>query len=150
MVHVCDDIACRARGAVTLCAALEAMAGPPLAHAPAGEHVPLDREKAAWMHAPCLGLCDVAPAALVVEAGETVVERSVGNASLDGVLALLAGAPAGSDGAGAPHAGRSAAMDTGGLLQRVGRVDPTSLAAYRAADGYAALAKAIGSRSRGA
>ena len=39
--------------------------------------------------------------------------------------------------------GRSARIVSGGLLQRVGNVDPTSLAAYRAAGGYVALAKAI-------
>ena len=39
VLHVCDDIACKARGAAGLCAALEAGCGPPLAHAPdAVEH----------------------------------------------------------------------------------------------------------------
>jgi NADH-quinone oxidoreductase subunit F len=142
VVHVCDDIACRAKGAAKLCAALEKKAGAPITHEPEGDHHPLDREKAAWMHSPCLGLCDVAPAALVVEAGERLVERSVGNATVDSVVALLGGgAPAG-DGADAPHIGRSADV-SGGLLQRVGKVEPTSLAAYRAAGGYAALAKAF-------
>jgi NADH-quinone oxidoreductase subunit F len=142
VVHVCDDIACRAKGAAKLCAALEKKAGAPITHEPEGDHHPLDREKAAWMHSPCLGLCDVAPAALVVEAGERLVERSVGNATVDSVVALLGGgAPAG-DGADTPHIGRSADV-SGGLLQRVGKVEPTSLAAYRAAGGYAALAKAF-------
>jgi NADH-quinone oxidoreductase subunit F len=143
MVHVCDDIACRAKGAAGLCASLEREAGAPISHEPAGDHVALDREKAAWMHSPCLGLCDVAPAALVVEAGAKVVERSIGHATKDGVLALLDGKAPGPDGASKPHIGRSPLIVGGGLLQRVGKVDPASLAAYRAAGGYAALAKAV-------
>jgi NADH-quinone oxidoreductase subunit F len=143
VVHVCDDIACRAKGAVEICAQLEKKAGRPIMHEPDGDHVTLDREKAAWMHSPCLGLCDVAPAALVVEAGEAVIERSIGRATTDGLLALLGGKAPGVDGAAAPHIGRSGKIVSGGLLERVGKVDPTSLAAYRAAGGYAALAKAM-------
>jgi NADH-quinone oxidoreductase subunit F len=143
VVHVCDDIACRAKGAVKLCAALEAKAGPPITHEPEGDHVPLDSDKPAWMHSPCLGLCDVAPAALMVEAGETVVERSIGHATENGLLAVLERKAPPVDGAGKPHIGRSAALGEGGLLRHVGKVDPTSLASYRAAGGYAALAKAI-------
>jgi NADH-quinone oxidoreductase subunit F len=142
VLHVCDDIACRAKGAAKLCAALEKRAGAPISHEPEGDHHTLDREKPAWMHSPCLGLCDVAPAALVVEAGDQVVERSVGNANVETLAALLGGGAPPADGAGRPHIGTSAAI-TGGLLQRVGKVDPTSLAAYRAAGGYTALAKAI-------
>jgi NADH-quinone oxidoreductase subunit F len=143
VVHVCDDIACRAKGAAGLCASLEREAGAPISHEPAGDHVALDREKAAWMHSPCLGLCDVAPAALVVEAGAKTVERSIGHATKDGVLSLLGDKAPGPDGASTPHIGRSPLIVGGGLLERVGKVDPASLAAYRAAGGYAALAKAV-------
>ncbi len=143
VVHVCDDIACRVRGAAQLCAALEKKAGPPITHEPEGDHHPLDRGKAAWMHSPCLGLCDVAPAALVVEAGANVVERSVGGATVESVLALLGGAPPAIDGANRPHVRRSPKIVSGGLLQRVRKVDPTKLPAYRASGGYAALARAF-------
>jgi NADH-quinone oxidoreductase subunit F len=143
VVHVCDDIACRAKGAVKLCAGLAGKAGPPITHEPGGDHLPLDSGKPAWMHSPCLGLCDVAPAALVVESGERVLERSIGNATPAMLLSLVSGEAAPADGAGRPHVGRSAKIAGGGLLQRVGKVDPTSLSAYRAAGGYAALAKAI-------
>jgi NADH-quinone oxidoreductase subunit F len=95
------------------------------------------------MHAPCLGLCDAAPAALVVEAGERVIERSLGGITAERVRSLLDGKAATADGANKPHVLRSPLIISGGLLQRVGKVDPTSLAAYRAAGGYAALAKAI-------
>lgn len=142
VVHVCDDIACRAKGAARLCAALEKKAGPPITHEPGGNHVPLDSEKPAWMHSPCLGLCDVAPAALMVEAGEQAVERSIGNVTARTLTALVAGKNPPADGAEKPHTGKSAKI-VGGLLQRVGKVDPTNLAAYRAAGGYAALTKAI-------
>ncbi|HEV8411001.1 MAG TPA: NAD(P)H-dependent oxidoreductase subunit E [Gemmatimonadaceae bacterium] len=144
VVHVCDDIACRAKGAVKLCAALEAKCGPPITHEPEGEHHTLDRDKPAWMHSPCLGLCDVAPAALMVEAGESLTERSIGGATAEGVSALLTGKRvSGADGADQPHVVRSPRISRGGLLERVCKVDPTSLAAYRAAGGYAALAKAF-------
>ncbi|MFI5230968.1 MAG: NAD(P)H-dependent oxidoreductase subunit E [Gemmatimonadales bacterium] len=143
VVHVCDDIACRAKGAVQLCAALERKAGPPITHEPAGDQVALHSENPAWMHSPCLGLCDVAPAALMVEAGEQVVERSIGSATAGTLVSLLGGDVPPADGAGRPHIGKSAKIMSGGLLQRVGKVDPTSLAAYRAAGGYAALAKAV-------
>ncbi|MGH7655511.1 MAG: NAD(P)H-dependent oxidoreductase subunit E, partial [Gemmatimonadaceae bacterium] len=142
VLHVCDDIACRAKGAAKLCATLERKAGPAITHEPEGDHVALHSENPAWMHSPCLGLCDVAPAALMVEAGEQVVERSIGGATASTLISLLAGDVPPADGAGRPHTGKSAAIVCGGLLQRVGKVDPTSLAAYRAAGGYAALAKA--------
>jgi NADH-quinone oxidoreductase subunit F len=143
VLHVCDDIACRAKGAVKLCAALEAKAGAPITHEPEGDHMPLDGGTPAWMHSSCLGLCDVAPAALMVEAGETVIERSIGHATVSTVLSVLGGAMPPADGAGRPHIGRSTAIGDGGLLRHVGKVDPTSLSAYRAAGGYAALAKAL-------
>jgi NADH-quinone oxidoreductase subunit F len=143
VVHVCDDIACRAKGALKLCAQIEEKAGAPISHEPEGDHHSLDREKPAWMHSPCLGLCDVAPAALVVEAGENVIERSVGNVTLDVVIGLLDAKSPPVDGADTPHIGRSASITSGGLFQRVGKVDPTKLDAYRAAGGYTALAKAI-------
>jgi NADH-quinone oxidoreductase subunit F len=143
VVHVCDDIACRAKGAMKLCESLERSHGPPISHEPEGGHVVLDPDIAAWMHSPCLGLCDVAPAALVVEAGERVVERSIGRVNAERVSSLLGGGTPAADSAGTPHVGRSPRIVSGGLLQRVGKVDPTSLAAYRAAGGYAALTKAI-------
>src|SRR5262245_43082396 len=52
LVHVCDDIACRLKGAEKLCAEMET----------AG---------VAWKRSPCLGQCERAPAALVIEAGQS-------------------------------------------------------------------------------
>src|SRR5437868_1977762 len=51
VIHVCDDIACRIKGAEERCAEMDA-------------------KGVAWKRSPCLGLCERAPAALVIEAGE--------------------------------------------------------------------------------
>jgi len=62
VAHVCDDIACRLRGAEAICRELDAAAaasGQPAATWPT------------WQRSPCLGLCDQAPAAIVVRAGIT-------------------------------------------------------------------------------
>jgi len=142
VLHVCDDLACRLAGAEQLCAALER------SHGPAGSAGP---EGSAWLRSPCLGQCERAPAALAVEAGERPVTRLVAGATAGSLAAALGAAPT------APAI--EAALDTGGealrrsvpqageaglvLLSRVGRVDPTSLDAYRAAGGYAALARAL-------
>src|SRR5215813_2138200 len=59
VVHVCDDIACRIQGAEKLCREMEASG-------------------VAWKRSPCLGQCERAPAALVVEAGERARAYAVG------------------------------------------------------------------------
>jgi NADH-quinone oxidoreductase subunit F len=132
VVHVCDDIACKCRGADELIAAIERTAG-----------------TAGWLRSPCLGQCDRAPAAFVTIAGGHPVEYSIGHVTAERVLEILSAGSAGSEG----HAGsqdpaygvRQRAADLR-LLRRVGRVDPTSLEAYRASGGFAALdrARAIG------
>ena len=51
VLHVCDDIACRCRGAETLCRELEAAAGPAY-HGPEGtQHTIL--HETAWLRSPC-------------------------------------------------------------------------------------------------
>jgi NADH-quinone oxidoreductase subunit F len=148
VLHVCDDIACRAKGARDLCATLEHEFGPPLAHAPHAEEVGLDPDRPQWMHAPCLGLCDRAPAALVTEAGVKPNERLVAGLTADKARALLGGAPIGADGSDKPAVPQRqghATVDTPALrlLGRVGAVDPARLESYRAAGGYAALPRAL-------
>ena len=142
MAHVCDDIACRLHGAEELCAALERRLGPAGRGAEAG-----------WQRSPCLGLCERAPAALVLRAGErprsSVVAPAADAEAVARALADTAGAPA-TDATEAaqrlaeirrsvPQAGSSELR----LLARVGAVDPESLDAYRAAGGYQALARAV-------
>jgi NADH-quinone oxidoreductase subunit F len=148
VAHVCDDIACRIRGGEALCESLERVMGPPGAGGEGGATT--------WMRSPCLGQCERAPAVLVTAAGET--PRTITLAPVeDGaerVLELLRDPPATSDtraggsrtaerlglvSRSVPQAGQAGLR----LLGRMGSVDPTSLAAYRASEGYRALARAI-------
>ncbi len=142
VLHVCDDIACRGRGALALCNDLKTRAGPPIAHAPLGDHTTLNPDRAAWMHSPCLGLCDQAPAALVTEAGIVPDERLLGYMTVETARAIVAGGSLPIDALEQitiPDVGDPTLI----LLKRVGSVDPTSLTAYRAAGGYTALPRAI-------
>jgi NADH-quinone oxidoreductase subunit F len=74
VAHVCDDIACLTRGAAALCADLERQLGP------AGS---------TWLRSPCLGLCERAPAALVIAAGEIPCECVLAPASAGSVASAL-------------------------------------------------------------
>ncbi len=142
VVHVCDDVACMARGAKTLCDQLGRTLGPALPHAAPAGHEVLGERGPAWMRSPCLGLCDIAPAALVVEAGATPLESLQGAVSADSVRLLVEGGVPAADASGAialPQRGDPSLS----LLSRIGVTDPTSLASYRAAGGYAALARAF-------
>jgi NADH-quinone oxidoreductase subunit F len=139
VLHVCDDIGCRNRGGHEIERALTAACGAPLAAAPIGAQV--DVAPAAWMHSPCLGLCDQAPAALLTVAGERADERLMGRVTPAEAVDAVTTATRRSDALELdtiPQAGEEGLV----LLERVGRVDPTSLAAYRAAGGFEALAKA--------
>lgn len=164
VLHVCDDIACRAKGAKAVCDSLRAHHSPPLPHgtvgghgdAPPGAHATLNEHHGAWTTSPCLGLCDVAPAALLIEAGQPVVELSTGEITADYAMGLLGGGADPDDVlAAAPRTTATAdsppdtlTTQIGGigalrLLKRVGSVDPTSLDAYQKADGYKAMDKAF-------
>ncbi|MFE4608312.1 NAD(P)H-dependent oxidoreductase subunit E [Streptomyces niveus] len=59
VLHVCTDLACAAKGSGQVCADLEERVGAAGATA----------EGFAWQSSPCLGLCERAPAALVLQAG---------------------------------------------------------------------------------
>ncbi|NBE55255.1 NADH-quinone oxidoreductase subunit NuoE family protein, partial [Streptomyces boluensis] len=59
VVQVCTDLACAARGSAELCSELKSRLGAPGSPA----------DGAIWEESPCLGLCERAPAALVVRAG---------------------------------------------------------------------------------
>ncbi|MFD4768351.1 NAD(P)H-dependent oxidoreductase subunit E [Streptomyces niveus] len=59
VLHVCTDLACAAKGSGQVCADLEERVGA------AGTAA----EGFAWQPSPCLGLCERAPAALVLQAG---------------------------------------------------------------------------------
>jgi NADH-quinone oxidoreductase subunit F len=132
VVHVCDDIACRVRGAEALCGELERALGPEGANGRGG--------RAMWLRSPCLGLCERAPGALVTLAGERPVERPLAPASSAAVIETLAGRTA-----GIPPAPPIPQFGEPGLrlLRRIGRVDPASLDDYRAHGGYLALRRAV-------
>ncbi|MFF7199935.1 NAD(P)H-dependent oxidoreductase subunit E [Streptomyces sp. NPDC008141] len=143
VLHVCTDLACAAKGSSTLTAALEDRLGPDVAYQPS----------------PCLGLCERAPAALVMQAGQGDPARPAGEEPADGrtgyatavvapataetvmtAVAAVAGAPA--------EAGARTAVPQAGdpgltLLRRVGVVDPLSIDDYRSHGGYAALRRAF-------
>ena len=154
IVHVCDDIACKCRGADDLIAALERRVGPPLSHDPSAPPSSALRPpssllrppSSAWVRSPCLGQCDRAPAAFVTIAGEQPREFSVGDLTVDRAMAMLDGGAGSEDPAcNREAAGRTSVSrqgDGGPLLRRVGRVDPASVDAYRASGGFAALEKA--------
>jgi len=150
VAHVCDDIACRIRGAERLCERLARLVGPP--------GTPTADGAATWRRSPCLGQCERAPAVLVTAAGRE--PRTVTLAPADGtaeeIVALLRSPPATADtrlrpgGAvsrdermrilaeSVPQVGSKALR----LLRRVGTCDPRSLEEYRASDGWAGLARA--------
>jgi NADH-quinone oxidoreductase subunit F len=128
VVHVCDDIACRIAGAEKLCAEMESLG-------------------VAWKRSPCLGQCERAPAALVIEAGQSPKSFAVAPVRSHDDIA----AP---DGSGGPRSASSTARSLKDspplqLLRRVGRIDPTSLQAYRADGGYTALKRAFELRPEG-
>ena len=125
VAHVCDDIACLARGARSLCAELEKKVGP---------------EGASWVRSPCLGLCERAPAALVIAAGEAPGEDVLAPAESDAVVAALRGAP---PVAHIPMPLPQAGQPQLRLLRRIGKVDPWSPDDYRRLGGYQALQRAF-------
>ncbi len=137
VAHVCDDIACRLAGAEALCGDLTRSVGP------AGE--PIRDGRATWLRSPCLGLCDMAPAALVTVAGEQPVTYSIAPVDAAGVLGALESVTgAGTNtGRGAHNDLPQPPADRPRLLARIGTVDPTSLDAYRTSGGYDALTRAI-------
>ena len=149
VAHVCDDIACRIRGGEALCEALEHAVGPPGSTGNNGG-------AATWQRSPCLGQCERAPAAMLTVAGErprtiTVAPVERGAEQLLGVLRRPPDVSDARLGANRPADGRSVVSESvpqagqAGLrlLGRIGRVDPASLDAYRASDGYRALARAV-------
>lgn len=132
VAHVCDDIACKTRGAEKLCQQLEKDFGP------AGS----SRDgKTTWHRSPCLGMCELAPAALMIKAGALTEHKVIAPADAKGVLKTLSGGdvPAPDLAQSVPQMGDPNLR----LLRRVGRIDPESLDEYRAHEGFLALRRAI-------
>ena len=132
VVHVCEDLACKARGSDELIRTLERTIGP------AG--APQHDGDATWLRSPCLGVCERAPAALLLAAGETAHEEQLEDVTPEVVSSALAGTREfGFAPTQLPQHGDPGLR----LLRRVGVVDPASIDAYRAAGGYAALRRAL-------
>jgi NADH-quinone oxidoreductase subunit F len=141
VVHICDDIACKCRGADEMIAELERSAH---SASPTSDG---DRFSE-WRRSPCLGLCDQAPAAYVTIAGEQPQEIQLGHVTGDRLSEMLTGSRDPTREGSPPDVRRASRpgirqpLPQLRLLRRVGRVDPTSLDAYRASRGFEALAKA--------
>lgn len=134
VVHVCDDIACKLRGADGLCTTLERKLGSP--------GTPSVNGQATWYRSPCLGLCERAPAVLFQLAGDAA-DGTAAPAKVEDIEKVL-------NGVAVPTPPSISTPQTTGprdpdlrLLRRVDSCDPTSLVAYQSADGYAALRRAI-------
>jgi NADH-quinone oxidoreductase subunit F len=142
VAHVCDDIACRLAGAEDVCASLERSLGP------AGEAA---RDGTiGWLRSPCLGRCELAPAALFTIAGETPVRDAIGPIDAAGIVRRLEAAhpPPGRDGGPDFAAEARASVPQLGdpgltLLRRIGVADPTSIEDYQAHGGFRALEAAL-------
>lgn len=138
VLHVCDDIACRCKGAGELAERLEREIGPAHVHGPEGDHVSLGADEVTWMRSPCLGLCDHAPAAFVQEAGDAPREFLVGTLGADQAIGFLRG-----QSPSLPPFVRDESGSGPTLLARIGKVDPTDITAYRASGGFDALRAAV-------
>jgi len=139
-LHVCDDIACRTKGAESLCAGLDKSLGK--------EGMPCLDGKVAWFRSPCLGLCDQAPVALVKSAGKSAKEWVIARATSASIQNNLQDCAKG--GAGLKESQpllREFVPQFGNpqlrLLRRVGQVDPTNLQEYLRTEGYEALRRAM-------
>jgi NADH-quinone oxidoreductase subunit F len=144
VAHVCDDIACITHGSARLCAELEGTL------APAGS--PCLDGRAMWLRSQCLGLCERAPAALVISAGQKCRERVLAPASANAVAALVndavqGGMPTKSDmtciQTSAPQAAGSSRPMPLRLLRRVCQGGAPTLAEYLRLGGYEGLRKAF-------
>jgi NADH-quinone oxidoreductase subunit F len=179
VLHVCDDVACRCKGAAELIQELERKVGPAHAHGPHGDHVEIDPQSAVWMRSPCLGLCDRAPAAFLQQFGDAPREELVGEVTVEQAASILRSKTtvvlsdakdlmstmeqrilrfaqddrrwAGQDNSPLmtetstlrlPQDDNDAPRHRG-LLDRVGAVDPSDIAAYRNSGGFDALRNAI-------
>jgi len=134
VMHVCDDIACKASGADHLCTDLELSMGP--------EGTPSADGRFTWHRSPCLGLCEKGHAVLFQESGDGAEDWSLAPVHLDGIAKVMSDEwveqPEWN-----PAPQTEGAREGLRLLRRIGAVDPESLDDYRAGGGYEALRMAI-------
>ncbi len=126
-VHVCVDLACSIAAGAVGPGGVGAVERVPV---PAGAHA-----------SPCLGLCERAPAALVIEAGDSPRQAVLAPTSAMTLDQAVRGSWPGDETPVAAAVPQPASDRT--LLRRVGAVNPVSLGDYRAHGGYEALAHAV-------
>src|SRR5207247_2145361 len=87
VAHICDDIACRLTGAEDVINDVERALGP------AG--TPTADGRTTWLRSPCLGMCELAPAAMITVAGEESRREVIAPVDAAGIVSRLeaAGAP---------------------------------------------------------
>ncbi|MEU3502626.1 NADH-ubiquinone oxidoreductase-F iron-sulfur binding region domain-containing protein [Streptomyces hundungensis] len=126
VLYVCTDLTCAAKGSAELCASLA------------------DTPTASWERAPCLGLCERAPAS-GEEVGEAAPRAAVplAPATPDTVARALAEPDAIAPEQAAGHAVPQAGQDGLVLLKRVRVVHPYDLDDYRSRGGRTALRRAF-------
>jgi NADH-quinone oxidoreductase subunit F len=140
VAHVCDDIACLARGAKSICAELEKNLGP------AGFSSKQDR--AIWLRSPCLGICERAPATLISAAGQVPRQCVIAPANSHSIESALFDAESGRllpepDTLDATISVPQSRGPQVRLLRRIGKTDPSCLGDYRGLGGYEGLNRAI-------
>lgn len=121
VIRICEDPACSLAGGQKVMAAIEAKLG--LSHGQSNTDQTITYE-----HVPCLGMCELAPAALNGE-------RPAGELTPDGVDDFLKGTY--------PEPSAKPFGSPLWTLARIGKADPGSLDDYKAHGGYQALPKAL-------
>lgn len=143
VLHVCDDIACKARGADQVCARVEKELGEPASHAPHGDTTHVSEFQPVWLRSPCLGMCDQAPAAFLQAAVGRPYEQLIGNLSPDGAAELVQSLQDGLSVSDPVFKATPRRERSERLLRRIGVVNFGDLDAYKASGGFAALEKAL-------
>lgn len=134
VVHVCDDIGCRA-----------AQGSDPADQISKryGESGTI-KNGWSWSRSPCLGRCEEGSAALIQHSGEnhqTVLISPFNPGMLDSISEQSSDIWASSESSKVPQI--VSARSELKLLRRIGSVDPLSLDSYRAHGGYSALRRAV-------
>lgn len=139
-LHVCDDIACKTRGAEEVCQQLGQTLGKEGSSCVSG--------KAAWFRSACLGLCDQGPAAYLRAAGPSAKEWVIAQATAKSIAENMGACTAGGEETKdsrpllrefLPQLGQPQLR----LLRRVGRINPASVEDYQKTEGYEALRRAM-------
>ncbi len=121
VVRVCEDSACDLAGARQVMAEIEKQLGLKVGQTSSDGAV-------TYEHVPCLGMCELAPAALNGE-------RTAGRLSPAAVADFLSGSY--------PEPVTKPYGEPRWILGRIGKVDPASLSDYEAHGGYEGLRKAL-------